>query len=141
MSSLTNPFILRLRPLPSVSQFKEAQIESVCIMDVTWVCDSLKYVFIHELKVPAVFWAVPYTETFSIGCVQNFGSVLHTQGIHYEYVYGLPTDSAVIEKIKKVATAGQIINKLSSMRIALVGPRQTWRVAGPQDMTFRRMGF
>jgi L-fucose isomerase-like protein len=135
------PVYTSFEALAVCSQFKAAAIESVCIMDVTWVCDSLKYIFVHELKLPVVFWAVPYTETFSIGCVQNFGSVLHTQGIHSEYVYGLPTDAAVIGKIKKIAIAGQIVKKLSAMRIALVGPRQTWRVAGPQDMTMEEWDF
>ncbi|MGX8702579.1 hypothetical protein [Caproiciproducens sp.] len=127
--------------LTACDQFRTAGIESLAVMDVTWVCDSLKYVFIHELKVPTVFWAVPYTETFSIGCIQNFGSVLHTNGIHYEYVYGLPSDHTVIEKIRKVALAGQIIKKVSTLRVVLLGPRQTWRVAGPQDMTLEEWEF
>lgn len=122
-------------------QFKAEGIESVAIMDVTWVTDSLKYLFIHELKVPVVFWAVPYPETFSIGCVQNFGSALKNPGIHFEYVYGLADDEALIKKIKNVARAGQIIDKVKSMRLALVGPRQTWRVAGPQDMSIEEWEF
>ena len=122
-------------------QFKEAGIESIAIMDVTWVTDSLKYLFIHELQVPVVFWAVPYPETFSIGCIQNFGSVLTAQGIPFEYVYGLANDDGVIDKIFKVAKAGQIAAKVKKLRIALVGPRQTWRVAGPQDMTIEEWEF
>lgn len=122
-------------------QFKAAGIESVAVMDVTWVTDSLKYLFVHELKVPVVFWAVPYPETFSIGCIQNFGSVLKTQGIHFEYVYGLADNADVINGVKNVARVGQIIKKVQSMRIALVGPRQTWRVAGPQDMTIEEWEF
>jgi len=122
-------------------QLKADGIEAVAIMDVTWVCDSLKYIFIHELNVPTVFWAVPYTETFSIGCVQNFGSVLKTEGIQFEYVYGMPEEADVVEKVKKVAVAGQLIKKINTMRLALLGPRQTWRVAGPQDMTVEEWEF
>lgn len=122
-------------------QFKAAGIESVAIMDVTWVTDSLKYLFIHELNVPVIFWAVPYPETFSIGCIQNFGSVLKNPGIHFEYVYGLADDKEIIRKVKNVARAGQIIKKVQSMRLALVGPRQTWRVAGPQDMSIEEWEF
>ncbi len=122
-------------------QFQEAGIESVAVMDVTWVMDSLKYLFVQELKVPVVFWAVPYPETFSIGCIQNFGSAMKSAGIHFEYVYGLADDAALIDKVKKVAQAGQIIQKIRSMRLALVGPRQTWRVAGPQDMSLEEWEF
>ena len=56
-------------------QFKDAQVDSLTIILSTWVTDSLLYVLVHEVQVPVVFWAVPYTETFSIGCVQHFGSV------------------------------------------------------------------
>ena len=122
-------------------QFQAANIDAVAIMDVTWVFDSLKYVFAHQLKVPMVFWAVPYPETFSIGCVQNFGSALKTQGIHFEYVYALTCDRQAVDKVCCVARAGQIIRHLSHMRLALVGPRQTWRVAGPQDMTLEEWDF
>lgn len=130
-----------LEALAVCDQFKSAGVESVVVMDVTWVCDSLKYIFVHELALPTAFWAVPYTETFSIGCIQNFGSVMKTEGIHYEYVYGLPSDAAVISKLKAIAVAGQIIKKFASMRVGLVGPRQTWRVAGPQDMTVEEWEF
>ena len=122
-------------------QMKAAGIESIAVMDVTWVTDSLKYLFIHELQVPTLFWAVPYPETFSIGCIQNFGSVLTTRGIPFEYVYGLVEDDGVIDRIYKVARAGQIAARVKKLRIALVGPRQTWRVAGPQDMTIEEWEF
>lgn len=122
-------------------KFKENGVETLVVMDVTWVCDSLKYIFIKELGLPVLFWAVPYTETFSIGCIQNFGSVMKAKNLHYEYVYGLPSDSAVIQRVKEVALAGRIVNKVKAMRIALVGPRQTWRVAGPQDMTMEEWDF
>ena len=122
-------------------QFKAAGIESVAVMDVTWVTDSLKYLFIHELKVPVIFWAVPYPETFSIGCIQNFGSVLKTQGIPFEYVYGLAEDKDLMNRVAGVARAGQVVKKVKNLRIALLGPRQTWRVAGPQDMTEEEWDF
>jgi len=108
---------------------------------VTWVLDSMKYIFINELRLPTVFWAVPYTETFSIGCVQHFGSILKGHGYDYEYVYGLPDQESIVEKVKDVAVAGSIIRKVRNMRLALVGPRQTWRVAGPQDMTNEEWEF
>ena len=127
--------------IAACGRFKAAGVETVAVMDVTWVCDSLKYIFIKEMNVPAVFWAVPYTETFSIGCIQNFGSVLKAKGIHYEYVYGLPTDEAVIKRLRTIAVAGMIAGRVRRMRISLLGPRQTWRVAGPQDMTMEEWDF
>jgi L-fucose isomerase-like protein len=123
-----------------IDQFKEADIDALAMVIVTWITDSLAYTFTKELPVPSVFWAVPYPETFSIGCIQNYGSILKTQGIHFEYVYGLDEPS-VIEKVKKVALAGEIVKKVKSMRICLAGPRQTWRVASSQDMSKEEWDF
>lgn len=122
-------------------QFEKESIESLIIMDITWVTDSLKYLFINELRLPTVFWAVPYPETFSIGCIQHFGSILTEHSIPFQYVYGLPEEENVVEKVRKIAQAGTIISKVRNMRIALMGPRQTWRVAGPQDMTNEEWEF
>lgn len=122
-------------------QMKAEGVDSLVMIDVTWVMDSLKYIFVNELKLPILFWAVPYTETFSIGCIQHFGSILTAQGIPYDYVYGLGNDKTAVEKTVKFAKACSIIKKVNKMRIALLGPRQTWRVAGPQDMTNEEWEF
>lgn len=122
-------------------QLKKEDLDALVIVEATWIMDSMQYLFINELKVPTVFWAVPYTETFSIGCVQHFGSILKGQGIEYDYVYGLPEEAGLAEKVKAVAQAGQIIKSVKNMRLGLLGPRQTWRVAGPQDMSAEEWEF
>lgn len=122
-------------------EFKVKGVDSLTIILSTWVTDSLLYVLVHEMQVPVVFWAVPYTETFSIGCVQHFGSALTTHGIPYDYVYGLPDEETVVEKVVKIAEVGRIIKAVKNMKLALVGPRQTWRVAGPQDTTNEEWEF
>ena len=122
-------------------EFKEQDIDSLTIILSTWVSDSLLYVLVHEMNVPVVFWAVPYTETFSIGCVQHFGSILTAQGIPYDYTYGLPEEKEVIDHVIRIAEAGRVMKQIANMKLALVGPRQTWRVAGPQDMTNEEWEF
>ena len=122
-------------------QFKKEDLDALVIVEVTWIMDSMQYIFMNELQIPTIFWAVPYTETFSIGCVQHFGSILKGQGIEYEYVYGLPEDEAPAGRVKAAAQASQIIRAVKGMRLALVGPRQTWRVSGPQDMSAEEWEF
>jgi L-fucose isomerase-like protein len=41
----------------------------------------------------------------------------------------------VIEEVKRYAHVAKISKDLTRATIGLIGPRQTWRVAGPQDMT------
>lgn len=122
-------------------ELKAQGVDSLTIILSTWVTDSLLYVLVHEMQLPTVFWGVPYTETFSIGCIQHFGSVLTTHGIPFDYVYGLAEDEAAVEKVAKIAEAGRIIKAVKNMKLALVGPRQTWRVAGPQDTTNEEWEF
>ncbi|HDK26483.1 MAG TPA: hypothetical protein ENG48_05260 [Candidatus Atribacteria bacterium] len=125
----------------AVDCLSKNQPDLLVMLHITWVLDSLQYIFVNNLKCPIVLWGIPYPETFSIGCVQHFGSILWEHGFNYKYVYGLPQDTDLINKITKYATTAQIYKKLSTLRIALIGPRQTWRVAGSQDMTSEEWEF
>lgn len=121
--------------LEVIDQFQKSDPDLLIIIHASWVQDSLQYLFVNKLRCPMVLWAVPYTETFSIGCVQHFGSILWDNGINYKLVYGLPDEREVIAEVKRQAAVAKIYNDLVKANVALIGPRQTWRVAGPQDMT------
>jgi L-fucose isomerase-like protein len=125
----------------AVDDFLKNQPDLLVMIHVTWVLDSLQYIFINNIKCPVVLWGVPYPETFSIGCVQHFGSILWEHDYQYKYVYGLPQDVTLIDKVSKYAGTAKVFNNLSKARIALIGPRQTWRVAGSQDMTSEEWEF
>jgi L-fucose isomerase-like protein len=125
----------------AIDYFSKNQLDLLVMIHITWVLDSLQYIFINNLKCPVILWGIPYAETFSIGCVQHFGSILKEHGFNYKYVYGLPQDSNLINEITRYSTTAKIYKKLNSMRIALIGPRQTWRVAGSQDMTSEEWEF
>ena len=120
-------------------QFKKENLDALVIVEVTWTLDSMQYLFINELKLPTVFWAVPYTETFSIGFVQHFGSILKAQGYEYDYVYGLPENESLSEKVKTVAEAGQIISseRNASCTCWTTSDLACGRISG---YVFRRMG-
>ena len=123
------------------NRLNEEKVNSLVVMDITWVIDSMKYIFTTKLQVPTVFWAVPYTETFSIGCIQHYGSILKAMGFTYEYVYGLPEDKEVIDGIISYAKVGAAVDNTKDLVIGLMGPRQTWRVCGPQDMSKEEWDF
>ncbi len=127
--------------IDACAKLKEEKINSLVVMDITWVVDSMKYIFTTQLQVPTVYWAVPYTETFSIGCIQHYGSILKAMGFTYGYVYGLPEEAEVIEGIRTYAKVGAAVENTKNMIIGLAGPRQTWRVAGPQDMSKEEWDF
>jgi len=101
----------------AVDYLSKNQPDLLVMLHITWVLDSLQYIFVNNLKCPIVLW------------------------FNYKYVYGLPQDADLINKITKHANIAQIYKKLNTLRIALIGPRQTWRVAGSQDMTSEEWEF
>jgi len=115
--------------------------ELLVIIHATWVQDSLQYLFVNTVHCPLLLWAVPYTETFSLGCVQHFGSILSENGIPFRYVYGVPDDRNLVAVVRDYALAAGAFRALKRSRIALIGPRQTWRAAGPQDMSMEEWGL
>ena len=127
--------------LQAAEELNEAGIDAVAVVHITWIMDSLSYLLLNKVKVPAALWAVPYTETFSLACVQHMGATLKMQGIPYVPVYGHPQDAELVEQLRRVAEAGYLLSQIREMNVALMGPRQTWRVAGPQDMSMEEWEF
>ncbi|GAH79797.1 unnamed protein product, partial [marine sediment metagenome] len=116
-------------------QLSQERLNLLVVIHVTWVLDTIQYILMNTVKVPVILWALPFTETFSLACVQHFGSILWERKIPYKYVYGLPEDKEVISPIASFAFTAKVAQNLRGAKIALIGPRQTWRAAGPQDMT------
>lgn len=124
-----------------VSQMKKECLDCCVVITASWVMDSLDYIIANELKMPVVYWAVPYKETFSLACVQHFSSILKREGIPFDFVYGLADAEGLKETILDNAKAGQIVKKIKNSRIGLLGKRQTWRIAGAQDMASEEWEF
>lgn len=121
--------------LEVVDQLLPTDPDILIIIHITWVCDTIQYLFLNNLKCPVVLWAVPFMETFSLACVQHFGSILLENGINYKYVYGMPEEKEIVVAVHSFASTAKIVKGLEKSRIALIGPRQTWRIANAQDMT------
>lgn len=104
-------------------QLSQERLDLLVIIHITWVLDTIQYIFINAVRAPAVLWALPFTETFSIGCVQHFGSVLWERKIFYKYAYGLPDDAEVISSIANFASTAKVTRDLRQAKIGLIGPR------------------
>ena len=124
-----------------VCQELDGKINGLIMIDINWVVDSQQYIFTHKLNVPVLFWALPYNETYSLACVHHYGTCLKWQNKTYDYVLGTYEDKEVIEKVKCFANVVAVIDALKTMKLGLIGPRQTWRVTGAQDMTSEELDF
>ena len=120
--------------LAVVDDLKDRKPDLLVIIHASWVQDSVQYLFVNNLSCPIVLWAVPFIETYSLGCVQHFASILTENGITFRHVSGLPEDVALIKEIAGFAKSAAVVTDVRSMRIGLIGPRDTWRTASAQDM-------
>jgi L-fucose isomerase-like protein len=127
--------------LEVVDQLQGAGPDLLVIIHVTWVQDTIQYLFVNNLKCPVVLWAVPFIETFSLGCVQHFASILWENCVPFKHVYGMPQDNKVVAEVVRFASSAAVAGSLKKARIALIGPRQTWRVANAQDMSREEWDF
>ena len=127
--------------LSVVDELKAAQPKLLVIVHLSWVCDTIQYALVNSLKCPVVLWALPFAETFSLACVQHFGSVLRHNDMHYSSVYGLPEADDIVDTIAGLAATATLVEEIKNSRIALIGPRQTWRVASSQDMVKEEWDF
>lgn len=119
----------------------QGRIHGLIMIDINWVVDSLQYIFTNELSVPVMFWALPFNETYSLACVHHYGACMKWQHETYEYVYGTPEEREVMDKVQAFAKVASALASVKHMRLGLIGPRQTWRVTGPQDITNEELEF
>ncbi len=116
-------------------QLAQEGIDLLVIIHATWISDAIQYFLVNTIRTPIVLWGLPFIETFSIACVQHFSSVLQGRQIYCKCITGLPQDKEVISTIYNFALTSKVIKDLKIVNIALIGPRQLWRVAGATDMT------
>jgi L-fucose isomerase-like protein len=119
----------------AAERMARADVDAVMLVHLSWVQDSVQYILQTAMKKPLLLWAVPYAETFSTACVQHFGSILTARGIPYGYAVGLPDDADAGKNAAGFARAATAVARLRNANIGMIGPRQTWRIAGPQDTT------
>ena len=122
--------------LKVAARLRENNIDALAIMAANWTNDAVLLSVINTLRVPVLLWAIPYPATYSIPIVQHVASVLREIGVKYRYVYGEPSDRHVAELVFEFAKIASAAKNLKAARIGLVGPRPTWRVAGPADTTY-----
>ncbi len=121
----------------AVKFLKQNDIDLLVLLHCTWVEDSLQFQMVKGLEnTPVFLWGVPYPETFSFATVQHISSILYRTGIFSQWGYGLPDEQDLLDKVAEFAKIAMIATRLRTVNIGLVGPRPTWRLAGPQDMVY-----
>jgi L-fucose isomerase-like protein len=115
--------------------------DAVVLIHANWILDSVQYIFASRLAIPVVLFAVPHIETFSLASVQHFASILKGRGIHHQVVYGNTDDGAAADEVISYSIASAASGKAANAVLGLIGPRQTFRFSGAQDMSEEEWNF
>lgn len=97
------------------------------LLQATFADSTMTLKLASEINAPLLLWAVPEEHTggrlrLNSLCGVNLAAhALRRLGHPYEYVYGAPDDSAVLEKILTTAKAAKVRKLLSRARIGRVG--------------------
>jgi L-fucose isomerase-like protein len=117
-------------------QVRNMHADLLLILHCSWVVDSLQLLLVRDAGIPVLLWAVPYPETYSLASVKHISSVLVRAGVFSRWGYGLPTEPQFATQTADLARTAKVVARFRSSRAALVTPRSTWRLAGPQDTTY-----
>lgn len=121
--------------LAVAEEMNSKNVSLLILIHSTWVMDNLQYILYNQMNCPIVMAAVPYIETFSMASVQHFSSLLKRRGHFSNYLSADLDSSAAVAHIQQVLSAIRATDTVQNAIIGSIGPRQTWRTAGAQDMT------
>ncbi len=125
---------LATTPLAAVTvarQLKSAAIDTLVLQLATFTDASLITAFFSELAVPTTLWALPEPSIGDGGrlrlnslCGVNLAAyTLTSGGKDFNYVYGWPDDSEVVEIINRRYLALQLDKIMRSLKLGVVGNR------------------
>ena len=107
----------------------------VIFMIGAWPSPALAIDAIDKLnrRIPIILWAFPDDTILSLVPACQFHGAFDDMGIEHDFIYSEPEDSKFTDKIKKLAAAAFVVNKLNSMNLGLFGGRYMHMYTGTAD--------
>lgn len=111
----------------AAAQLAQETIHALVIFQATFADSTMIMALAEQVDVPLLLWAVPDEITggmlrLNSLCGINLGGhALTNANIRYDYSYAPPGDSATAAKIRSLAQAGQVIDRLRHTRIGRFG--------------------
>ena len=102
-------------------------IDALVIFQATFADSTLVMRLVEKVNAPVLLWAVPEERTGgrlrlnSLCGINLAGHALTRAGKSYDYVYALPGDPAVADKVRPLARAGWMRRQLAGTRLGRVG--------------------
>ena len=128
--------------------FKRQSVDVVIVLIGAFTGDNVATYIAEELKVPVILWA-PYEPPFDGGrlmanalvCATMNAAALHRLGCKYHLVYGSYDDARVQGEIARYVKVYDVIKKLKSTFLGLIGYRPTAFYSSTFDETLIRQKF
>jgi L-fucose isomerase len=109
--------------LRAVNNAIDKEVDCIVYLIGTWIYAPNIVTHIMNTNIPAIIWGIPEPASFStVGANVVHGS-LDEIGIYHHFVYGMPGEKDVLEKIAVIARASMVKNKLRKAIFGLIGGR------------------
>lgn len=102
---------------------KKEDVDALLICIATWSEDHHLLDLLSYIDKPVILRAYPAFDTGSLCCAHQIGAVFTDIGKKYEFVYGNADDTAMAEKVRKIATPYALERVMGKVRIGAIGGR------------------
>ncbi|WP_127956655.1 L-fucose/L-arabinose isomerase family protein [Serratia microhaemolytica] len=113
-----------LQALPAL---KQADLDLLLILQVTFTDASLTTEVLGEFSVPAVMWSFPEARTGGRLRLNSFCGVnlachaLSRAGIKVQTLHGVPDDQRVVQELQQLADAAAIVKRFKQAKVMVIG--------------------
>lgn len=110
-------------------------VSLIALIHACWLKDDIQYLIYHNSNCPIVLLSVPAIETFSMASVQHFASELSRSNLFFRTISSPLNSDETAVSLRTILQGISAARTIQKSVIGLIGPRQTWRTAGAQDLT------
>jgi L-fucose isomerase-like protein len=111
----------------AAQMLSSAPVDLALIFQATFADSSMVVALSEAVDAPIFLWSVPEAWTGerlrlnSLCGINLAGHALTLRKLKYDYAYGTPEDTEIIEKIRSLALAGSLYKRLKTTRLGVVG--------------------
>ena len=129
------PRIVSKRPqsFAAVQKSLEEDVDCIIFYAATWLWASEMTQASRIANRPIIVWTPPISQGWATGGALVLHGALDEIGVKHKLVYGFPDDLETMKKIVAFVKAAEVVRKLSTARLGLVGGRSMGVSVGAID--------
>ncbi len=120
-------------------EVRKVGFDAAVLLSLHGFTGHLHALFLDVLGLPAAIWTLPVR--YSLPTAASAVGYLRERGLKVRLVHGPPTDVGVIRSIEQFVKVASVINKLSSVRVGVIGGIIPPMVASHYDRTILKDRF